>query len=236
MKTKSILAISAASLLVAGAVILHRQAAAQSNDITLSSSPISTRAAERRAERKVDVDLRERALVPENKDFPKSDEAANLAGWQERFDQLLAGQDKREEAVRLLLTEVDAVFSHWVQEQITPLAELPASQRYDRLAEIEISVQEGAAAVLEQINIEGSRRVTVAAGALEAVAAEIQYAEAAPDHRTRMAMLRLDREREQRLGQALALADETVRNQAINDLDVWYEAGMGKIFPSDDVN
>lgn len=156
--------------------------------------------------------------------------AANLANWQTRFNTLLQQNPDSDEAVRLLLAEMDAAYGDWVTNQITPLAALPPGERYDRLAEIEIAVQEGAAAILDLLEIEGSRHVSVLAGPLEAVSAEIQYAEAAPDPASRLAMLRLDRERESRLEVALAITDDSAKTQAIAGLDEWYDNGLGGIF------
>jgi hypothetical protein len=159
-----------------------------------------------------------------------SDEAANLSEWNSRFEALLDGHGDREQATAALLKEIDGVFSNWVQDQITPLAELPPVERYDRLVIAETSVQEGAAAILKQLGIKGRRHVQVAAGALEAIAAEMQYGEAAPDHASRLAMLRLDAERLERMEQAGAVDDESAKTQAMTDLDVWYETGLAKIF------
>ncbi len=163
-----------------------------------------------------------------------SSEAANLADWQARFDNLLQQGESSTDAVRLLLAEMDSVFGDWVSGQIAPLAKLPPAERYDRLAEIEIAVQEGAAAILDLLEIEGGRHVSVLAGPLEAVSAEIQYAESAPDPASRLALLRLDREREARMEQALAITGESAKSQAISNLDAWYDTGLGGIFAAND--
>ncbi|PAW66556.1 MAG: hypothetical protein B9S38_13515, partial [Verrucomicrobiia bacterium Tous-C4TDCM] len=98
------------------------------------------------------------------------------------------------------------------------------------LADIERSVVEGTAAILEQLGIEESRHLAVVASPAEAIVAETQYAEAANDSATRLALLKLDREREVRLEQALVLADETARTQAVAELEAWYDASLGGIF------
>jgi hypothetical protein len=157
-------------------------------------------------------------------------ESANLAGWQARFNSLLQHGESSDEALRLLLAEMDAVFGNWVASQIAPLAELPPGERYDRLAEIEIAVQEGAAAILDLLDIEGSRHVSVLAGPLEEISAEIQYAESAPDHASRMAMLHLDQERDSRLEKLLAITGEPAKTQAAAELEIWYDSGLGAIF------
>ena len=150
------------------------------------------------------------------------------------FNTLLQQGESSDAAVRLLLAEMDAVFGNWVAGQIAPLAKLSPAERYDRLAEIEIAVQEGGAAILDLLDVEGSRQVSVLAGPLEAVSAEIQYAESAPDPQSRVAMLRLDREREARLESAMALTDDSAKSQAIADLETWYDTGLGGIFAASD--
>jgi hypothetical protein len=164
------------------------------------------------------------------------DEKANLTGWQQRFQSLLSENSNREKAVAVLLSEIDSTFGQWAESQIAPLAELPPIERYDSLEIIDASIREGAAAIIGLLELPGSRHVAVAAGALEAVAAEIQYAETAPDHASRLAMLRLGRERQQRLGGVLTIADETERAKAMGELDQWYEASLAKVFPEDVVD
>lgn len=163
----------------------------------------------------------------------ESEDAANRGQWQASFERLLAAHADRGEAVRLLLLDMDAAYSAWAQDQISHLAERPANERYDRLDEIRNEIEEGALVVLEELGIDESGRISATAGAIEAITAESQYAEAAPDPESRLAMLRLDRERGSRLEEALALADSAAQSQAIIELDAWYEAGMGGIFPAD---
>ena len=75
-----------------------------------------------------------------------------------------------------------------------------------------------------------SRHLAVVAGPAEASDAETRYAEAANNSATRLALLKLDREREARLEQALALTDETAKTQAVAELDAWYDTSIGGIF------
>lgn len=167
---------------------------------------------------------------PEPAILEDAGEASNLADWQARFTTLLQQGESSDDAVRLLLAEMDTAYGNWVAGQIAALAKLPPAERYDRLAEIEIAVQEGAAAILDLLEIEGSRHVSVLAGPLEAIAAEIQYAESAPDPHSRLALLRLDREREARLENALAITEDSAKTQAIAELETWYDTGLGGIF------
>ncbi len=161
-------------------------------------------------------------------------EAANLAAWNERFDALLAEHGDRADAVGALLAEIDDRYLEWVGGQLEPVTGLPPAARYDELSDIAISVDAGTAAIFEQLGIDESQRPGVTDGAAELVVAEIQYAEAAPDTATRLALHRLDREREVRLESALAQADEVARSQAVTELESWYEAGMGGIFAAPD--
>jgi hypothetical protein len=161
-------------------------------------------------------------------------ESENLVEWQNRFNNLLQQNHSSDEAVRLLLAEMDATYGNWVASQVEELADLPPGDRYDRLAEIEIAVQEGAAAILDLLEVEGSRHVSVLAGPLETVSAEIQYAESAPDPQSRLALLRLDRERGSRMEQVLAITEEPIKSQAIAELETWYDTGLGGIFASTD--
>lgn len=47
---------------------------------------------------------------------------------------------------------------------------------------------------------------------------------------SRLALLRLDREREARLEEALAIVDGAARGTALAELEAWYDAGLGGIF------
>lgn len=239
MKTKSTLIVLASVLLV-GTVVLT---VSTINHVPRESDSASQANLMRKAPRP----LQQKTSKPVRKTAgPKQpaastlteelDEEVNLAGWEQRFQSLLAANGTRAEAVALLRSELDSVFAKWVQERIVPLASVPPSERYDALEIIDASVREGAAAILDMLEIPGSRQISVAAGALEAVAAEIQYAEAAPDHAARLAMLRLDRNREQRYGEVLALADETAQQQAMSELEGWYQSALATIFPADEVN
>ncbi|MEY3896067.1 MAG: hypothetical protein RLZZ214_1587 [Verrucomicrobiota bacterium] len=161
------------------------------------------------------------------------DEEVNLAGWQQRFQSLLSEKPYREDAVTVLLSEINSTFGKGAERQIPPLAALPANERDDPLEIIDGSIREGAAVIIELLELPGSRHVAVAAEALEAVAAEVQYAEVAPDHASRLAMLRFDRQRQQRLDGLVAITDETERAKARGEIDQWYEAGLAKLFPAD---
>jgi hypothetical protein len=158
------------------------------------------------------------------------DETASLAAWQSRFETLVAENGNREDAIRQLLQEIDALYHAWVSDQLLPVIERPPDDRYDELADIGHSVSDGTAAILDQLGIEEARRLEAAGSPAELLAAEVQYAEAARNSDSRIALLRLDRERQSRLEQAMTLADEESKLQAIAELDAWYDAGLGQIF------
>jgi hypothetical protein len=162
------------------------------------------------------------------------DETANLAAWQNRFDALLAEKGNREDAILQLLLEIDALYHAWVSDQLLPVVDRAPSERYDELADIEHSVSEGTAAILDQLGIGEAWLLDAAGSPAEKLSAEVQYAEAARDSDSRLALLRLDRERQSRLEQAFALGDEEAKLQAVAELDAWYDAGLGKIFSAPD--
>lgn len=157
----------------------------------------------------------------------------NLDRWSLRFEQLTAAGGNREEAVEVLRGEIDAVFSQWVADGIAPLAALPAAERYDALEILSQSVREGAAAVMDRLGLPGARHESLIRGAMEKVRAEVEYAEAAPDHASRLAMLRLDRERQQRLVELDAIGDEAERTRRLAGIDEWYETGLASVFPDE---
>jgi hypothetical protein len=126
---------------------------------------------------------------------------------------------------------LDTVFTSWVEKEIEVVSELPAIDRYDKLDVMGQSIREGVATVLETLEIPGSRHHALAATAMDKLSAETEYAEAAPDHASRLAMLKIDRERQGRLNQVAAIEDETARAQAMSELDAWYDGSLAKVFP-----
>lgn len=226
MKTKASIALASAAIAIAMFLT--------SNPAAPTSVQSTAQKAKRPAAHAATLAAPVTAPEPEVEIPEDRGEAAHLADWQARFNKLLQQGESSDNVVRLLLAEMDAVYGNWVASQIAPLAELAPGERYDRLAEIEISVQEGAAAILDLLEIEGSRHVSVLAGPLEVVSAEIQYAESAPDPASRLALLRLDRERESRMEQALAITGEPAKSHAITDLDAWYDTGLGAIFTANE--
>lgn len=133
----------------------------------------------------------------------------------------------------IALADAIATTGCWIQEQLGDLAGLPPLERLRRLAEIEAAARESTLAALEPLDIDDQARVHATACALEPVWAEIQYAEAAPDPASRLALLRLDRERMTRFHKARALVDENEHAQAMAELSIWYQASLESLFTTD---
>jgi len=165
-----------------------------------------------------------------------NDEAASFAQWQTRFDSLITESGSREAATILLLSELDRRYAGWVEAQLAPLTNASPIERLDPIVDMEELISEGAAAILDHLEIPGSRLASVLAAAKESLSAEIQYGEAASSHEQRVSLLRLDRERELRLGEALASSDENTKLMAMTELDSWYDAGLRQISGSDELN
>jgi hypothetical protein len=133
----------------------------------------------------------------------------------------------------LALADAIATTGCWIQEQLGDLAGLPPVERLRHLAEIEAAARDFTLAALEPLDIDDEARVHATACALEPVWAEIQYANAAPDPASRLALLRLDRERMARFQKARALVDGNERAQTMAELDAWYQASLDSLFATD---
>lgn len=133
----------------------------------------------------------------------------------------------------IALADAIATTGCWIQEQLGDLAGLPPLERLRRLAELEAAARESTLTALERLDIDDQARVHATACALEPVWAEIQYAEAAPDPASRLALLRLDRERMTRFHKARAVVDENERAQAMAELSIWYQASLDSLFVTD---
>jgi hypothetical protein len=133
----------------------------------------------------------------------------------------------------IVLADVIATTGCWIQEQLGDLAGLPPLERLQRLAELEAAARESTLTALERLDIDDGTRVHATACALEPVWAEIQYAEAAPDPASRLALLRLDRERMTRFHKARAQVDRNERAQAMAELNGWYQASLDSLFGTD---
>lgn len=224
MKTNTLLLASAAGLLGTASVLLSDPAA------PAAPAQVESRHRAQSATRNQAPAAAEARHAERVNEAADPDEAANLAVWKDRLAALAAEHGDRDLALQTLLGEIDSTYRTWVAAELNPVTGLPPAERYDELADIERSVVEGTAAILEQLGIEESRHLAVVAGPAEAIVAETRYAEAANNSATRLALLKLDREREARLEQALALTDETAKTQAVAELDAWYDTSIGGIF------
>lgn len=225
MKTKTLFLTAASGLLLAAAALLTIPAESAA-PAAAESSPRAKLVKRSPQAPAVDGDSRSERSA----DLEDPEEARHLAAWRDRLAVLEAETGDREQAVRSLLEEIDATYRLWVEGELNPLAGLAPAERYDQLAEIQQAMTEGTTAILDQLGLDESRRLSATASPAEALAAETQYAEAASDSAARLALLRLDRERQVRLEQALAIADEAARSQAVAELDAWYDKGLGGIF------
>jgi hypothetical protein len=133
----------------------------------------------------------------------------------------------------IALADAIATTGCWIQEQLGDLAGLQPVERLHRLAEIEAAARDFTLTALEPMNIDDEARVNATACALEPVWAEIQYANAVPDPASRLALLRLDRERMTRFQKARALIDGNERAQSMAELDAWYQASLDSLFATD---
>ena len=236
MKTKSSILLVGSILSVA--LVAHLALSSQQPAPQSESTPAMTKSARpilpKPSVSIIDASVEEDVPVDSILQLPSVDEeTAHLTKWKQRFDALNAETGDHQKAVDQLRAEIDASMSSWVSDEIQPIAKLPPAERYDKLDMISQSVSEGAAAIFETLGLPGGRHVATAAQALDIVAAEIQYAETAPDPASRHALLKLDRERQARLDQVVTVADETQRAAAEVQLEEWYSEGLAKVFPED---
>lgn len=232
MKTKATFALAAMIVAIIASLVI---ADSDPKDQALMEKPVITKTDRMKKKNRVAASTeskKEPALVETEVIAQSVNELeANLDGWKRRFEALVTENGDRDAAIAALRGEIDTVFSDWVAGEIAPLAELPPLERYDKLDVIGQSVTEGAATVLEMLGIPGSRHVSLAAEALDRVAAETEYAEAAPDHTSRLALLHIDRERQGRLHELVAIEDEAARAKAMSELEAWYGSSLARVFP-----
>ena len=166
------------------------------------------------------------------------EEPGSVSQWHARFSTLMNECGNREEVSARLISELDQKYYKWVRSKVAALAELPPLDRYDPLAEMETRIRNVAEAILGHLEIAGGRHFHVLANTLEALAAEVRYAEMEGSHDQRVAMLRLDQERESRFGKLVAasgLGRET-ETQVGNEIDPWYESQLRGILGVDETN
>ncbi|PAW65664.1 MAG: hypothetical protein B9S38_14845, partial [Verrucomicrobiia bacterium Tous-C4TDCM] len=143
MKPTTLL-LSAAGLLCTAAVLLPDPAA------PAAPAPVEGRHRAKSATRNLAPTAAEARHAERLDEAADPDEAANLAVWQDRLAALEAEHGDRDLARRTLLGEIDSTYRTWVAAELSPVTGLPPAERYDELADIERSVVEGTAAILEQ--------------------------------------------------------------------------------------
>jgi hypothetical protein len=161
---------------------------------------------------------------------PAPPDQHSLSGWRDRLSELRAALPDATEAHEQLAAEIDHQYHAWLQGEIRALADLAPRDRHDRLADLEQSVVEGAAAIVDHLSIPGAPPALVLADSLEVLAAEIQYAEMAPTPEARLALLRLDDERQARLtAWATTGATDAAGPEAPSEVEAWYDREMAAI-------
>ncbi len=163
-------------------------------------------------------------------------EAANPTALLQRIDTPREMPADRVDPVDALLAEVSSTYRDQVQAGIARVADLPPAERDAELIEIGRSVADSMNVILEDLGIDEGPRAAATAAAADTIIAAIQYAKAAPDPASRIALLWLDRERQARAEMALALADPAEQSQALAELEAWYEDGLGGIVATGDPN
>lgn len=167
-------------------------------------------------------------IVKKSKAAARSEKSARkqpAAELTRRFDEILVSKSDADQK----LAAITGTAGAWLQERIDLLEGLKPVDRYRKLSGIESEARELVLAEFERMGIEEELRVKLLAGALEPVHAEIQYASAAPDPASRLAMLRLDRERLLRLQQARTSTDENQKFAQLAELNSWYQNGLEAI-------
>lgn len=217
MKTKVLVFASTGFLLTAAALVLvpSTKSAPEAKDAHVVSRPV-------------------RHISSAPKDH--SVETRNATASRQRLEAPQEMSDELEDAVDALLAKVPSTYHEQVQAGITKLAEMPPTERDEELAEIGRSVSDSMDVALESLGIDESRRASATAAAADTIIAEIKYAAQAPDPASRLSMLWLDREREVRASEALAIADPTLQSQSLSQLEAWYEEGVGGILAEVDSN
>lgn len=155
----------------------------------------------------------------------------SIAEWQAAYSRHLAGGRSPEEAGALLKAELDEKYHEWVLARLEALAEVSADDRYEKLAEMERRIQAVSEAILGRLGIAGAQQLGALARSHEAVVAEIQYAEMSGTHEARVAMLRLDREREDRFEKLIAARGNGPETEELvqSEITPWYESRLREI-------
>jgi len=176
------------------------------------------------------------AAMPEVAEQIDNDEPGSVGHWHARFAALLAECGNRDAASARLVAELDRVYHAWVSAKLAGIANLPPLDRYDPLAAIESRMRKVAEAVLGHMGISGGRHYFVLADTVDAISAEVQYAEMRGTHDQRVAMLRLDRERANRFEKLVAANGLGAATEArvSGEIDPWYQSQLRGIVGAND--
>jgi len=159
---------------------------------------------------------------------------ASIHAWQALYAARLRASGDAEEARAFLIAELDAKYSDWIRGRLAELAKVEPQDRYESLAQMESRIQAVSESILGHLGIEGAQHLGVLAKSLEAIAAETEYAEMPGTHETRVAMFRLNREREARLEQLFASNESDAEEKSAAEVTPWYEARLREILGGDE--
>jgi hypothetical protein len=152
--------------------------------------------------------------------------SGNVARWEARLSELESTGKGREEAVSALMDELAKSYGDRVMQEVIGLEDLPAIERHGRLVQIQSSVGEETAAVINRLGLDGDQHMAVMATAMQPVWAEMMYAGAASDPASRLGMMILEKERLARLKSAMEIRDYDARQQATAELSGWHQAEL----------
>src|SRR5204862_5820727 len=131
--------------------------------------------------------------------------------------------------------ELDEKYHGWICARLAALSKLSPDERYQALAQMESRIQSVSESILGHLGVPGAQHIGVLTRSVEAISAEIEYAEMTGTHEARVAMLRLDRERATRYKQLVAASEPGVDTEAqvLSEITPWYEARLREIVGGD---
>lgn len=223
MKMKPTLAVGTAILIAAVLLAAGKIASPGKTTHSAESAPAATeRTALRESARRVD-----HAGRPERAPrAAKRDNTGHAAPWEARLAELENGGKSRDEAIPQLMEELAKSYGDRVMQEVIGLEYLPAIERHGRLVQIQSSVGEETAAVINGLGLDGDQHMAVMATAMQPVWAELMYAGAASDPASRLGMMILEKERLARLKSAMEIRDYDARQQATAELSGWHQAEL----------
>jgi hypothetical protein len=159
-----------------------------------------------------------------------------LAGWKNHFAALEAAMGTREAAASRLVADVDQSYQSVVRRTVEEWRDLSDSERADRLAELEEDIQEGTTMLKDELGLDGDVDMDSLPAAAEALSAETQYGSTEVSHEQRLALLRLDQEREKRMSELFASDGfgPGTDHRIETELEPWYESQLKLIFGDED--